>query len=443
MNHEGFINCCRLSLVALFFCLLSVVSSNLYSCPAFMHRADLGQIKTKIHAKDLSLYSYQESTKKWHLETLDIEKADRLSQIDMNSINNFEKDSIFEKNTRLVFEFPQSVTDRFNPDPSSPKDLKNLPCSNPSFIYEIYSPRYHSYLYLTDCKENSSSSKPIVLNDISQDLIYSSFFKFFHYPKNHVAFKNIEVISKDKTKFISAADNATLAVYLDIKYFLSIELGASNLFSQIRSWFTTPQQKIADVSFFWKLLFMDIDINMRATTSFYKESVFIPFQMNVPAESRDYLNKNSGSLYSWNVNDIISYDMSGETLPIFNLSDVKKAASSKLTQKFCHGKLCKFSLNGKGPDFNFTAYFAMEKKMVDLGFFPFLVTDEAKARHDLGWDSKINPALKNRIGIYMNVSGLRTGDYYWDFWIDVDKDRTNLPAVCPTPIKVSPIFISG
>ena len=408
-----------------------------------MYFKDLGNIKSKIQTKDLSLYSYSEKAHTWKKENLDIEKVDKLSQIDMNSINNTESNSIFDKNTRLVFEFSSPSTDRFNPDPSS-KEAQNLPCSKPSFMYEIYSPRFHSYLYLTDCGgPSTASSQPSVFNDIKKDLIYSSFFKFFHYPRNHVAFKEIEVISKDKSKFISAAKNSVLTIYLDIKYFLTIELGASSLYSQVRSWFTSPQQKIADASFFWELLFMNIDINMSSTVSFYKESVFIPFKMNVPAEARNYLNKTSGSLYSWDTNDIISYDMSGSSIPIFDINDIKNSTLVKTGQKFCQKNRCKFSLNGKGPDFNFSAYFAMDKSMIDLGFFPYLVKDEAEARKDLGWDSELNNSRKNRIGIYLNVAGLKAGNYSWDFWIDVDKDRTNLSAVCPSPIKISPVFISG
>lgn len=449
MSHEGLVA----SKVRFIFIssslvfLLSIILPffDLLSCPSFLTFKDLG-ISSKIETKNLFLFSYSESKKAWNRVHFDIENVDSLSQINMDSINNPESAPIFDDNLRVVIEFDQNIDmDRFSTNILSEKK-DQFACKDYSFIYELYSPQHHSYLYLSDCKDPIPPSEQTdsVFNDTSKDLVYSTFFKYFHYPKNHVAFKEISVISQDKTRFISAANNARLSIFLDIKYFLSLELGASTLYSQVKSWGKTPIQNIADLIFFWKLLFMDIDIKMSATSSFYKESVYIPFKMNVPVEAKDYLNKTSGSLYSWATNNIISYDSSGSSIPIFKIENIKKPHIKDIEQKFCNQKTCKFSLNGSGPDFNFSAYFAMNRSMVDLGFFPYFVTDEAAARSELGWDSKINSSLGKRVGIYLNISGLKAGDYSWDFWIDVDKNKNTkkISLVCPSPIRVSPVFIS-
>jgi hypothetical protein len=55
--------------------------------------------------------------------------------------------------------------------------------------------------------------------------------------------------------------------------------------------------------------------------------------------------------------------------------------------------------------------------LVRRGMFPWFVPDVKALQNDMKWSLPSSLDLKNRVGLYFEVSGLPKGSHPWDFWI--------------------------
>jgi hypothetical protein len=59
----------------------------------------------------------------------------------------------------------------------------------------------------------------------------------------------------------------------------------------------------------------------------------------------------------------------------------------------------------------------MNRSLVEKGLFPWFVPDVAAATESMGWSFRRGFDSKNRVGIYLEMSGLPEGSHPWDFAI--------------------------
>ena len=57
----------------------------------------------------------------------------------------------------------------------------------------------------------------------------------------------------------------------------------------------------------------------------------------------------------------------------------------------------------------------LPRQVVELGMFPWFVSDIGAATKEMGWKLPEKLDLKNRVGIYFEVSGRPKGSHPWDF----------------------------
>ena len=227
----------------------------------------------------------------------------------------------------------------------------------------------------------------------------------------------------DGVNYNEASRDAEMVIYLNIKRFFSVRFESNDIESRILSYEFKEDELLISADFFWRLLFMRLNMKLAAAVSFRERRVHIPMIVSVPVEARNYLHRGSGSLYTWATDPKdVKFDFDPKHAPLFDLERTRNNREEhiKTGLQYCNDSdQCSYSMRGTSFGVPFVMEFVMPKQLVENGFFPQIVRDPASLKRGLRWYS--NPRVgENRIGMYMELSDLTRGEFKWDFFIHVD-----------------------
>jgi hypothetical protein len=180
---------------------------------------------------------------------------------------------------------------------------KKWPFKRPEVLYEIEFKK-------TDVQEKNGAiylgiyfkdppplaKETYVQFDIEQEQVLTAKYRYLFNTKNYLVVRgvNIEEPQKKEEQIILSS-----AVYmkLDMKYFLTLNLGHSDIESELDAYKIGPIRVIARVNFDYKVLKMKFDLGMYTEVSFFSNSVNLPAIIDNPMDGKKSLNRGSYFYY--------------------------------------------------------------------------------------------------------------------------------------------------
>jgi len=131
--------------------------------------------------------------------------------------------------------------------------------------------------------------------DLDNAQIITSRYRYLFNSKNYLVVRGIDVEKPQGEEQIIMSS----AVYmrLDMKYFLTLNLGHSDIESELDAYKIGPVRVIARVNFDYKILKMKFDLGMYTEVSFFSNSVNLPAVIDNPLDGKKSLNKGSYFYY--------------------------------------------------------------------------------------------------------------------------------------------------
>lgn len=199
----------------------------------------------------------------------------------------------------------------------------------PDFLYEVVfrrniiengkSEMKEAAIYVGIYRQNPPplSNESYVKFDIKQEEVLTKKYRYLFNTKNYLVVRgvNIEEPGNIEQKIIMSS-----AVYmkLDMKYFLTLNLGHSDIESNLDAYKVGPIRVIARVNFDYKILKMKFDLGMYTEVSFFSNSVNLPAIIDNPLDGKKSLNKGSYFYYG-----LALVDNPKDLTPKSNMPDFK------------------------------------------------------------------------------------------------------------------------
>jgi hypothetical protein len=226
---------------------------------------------------------------------------------------------------------------------------------------------------------------------------------------NYMLFDFIELGHNSK----KVASNSDIYIKSDIRNFFTLHFSSDRIESRLMNHRQENFAQLATLGFYLRVLFLKLTLDLRTDVSFYPESAIIPMVMNLPVDASKNLNRKSGILYSFQLDSSLKRDQLNMNLPLLNperlMSDYQKDGMSR-----CH-EHCKFELEVPGGEKNLKMSIDIPKSLVEFGLFPWFVDNVEFYKDVMEWSLNSNLDLKNRVGLYFEISGLPRGSHEWNF----------------------------
>lgn len=158
-------------------------------------------------------------------------------------------------------------------------------------------------VYYRTPPEQTNSQKNYVVWNIKDAQVTTNRYRYSFDPKNYLVVRGVEVVRKnDKGEFVfePMIDSSTMAVKVDLKYFVTLNLNHRDLNSRLDAYKSGPIRSIIRVSFTYKLLNINFELGMYTEISFFANAVFLPAIFYNPVDGPLRLNRGSGFYYGFN-----------------------------------------------------------------------------------------------------------------------------------------------
>ncbi len=242
--------------------------------------------------------------------------------------------------------------------------------------------------------------------------VRSSQYSYKFKTDNQMLFQSIAI--KGKPDQVLATDS-DLYIKADIKNFFTLNFQSTDIESKIISKRIEPSVALASLGFYLKVLFFKIVLDLTTDVSFFENSANIPMIMTLPIDASKRLNRRSGVLYSFKLGDGLDTKSIAAGMPLLIPSFLDGDFVGD-GLKFCASE-CAYNLRIPMKNKSALMEIILPREVVELGMFPWFVDDVAAISEQMDWNIPSHVNLKNRIGIYFEVSKLPEGSYPWDFWI--------------------------
>jgi hypothetical protein len=274
-------------------------------------------------------------------------------------------------------------------------------------------------VWISSCNEDvlqrlPDKSSRIVFNP-NQNSVASRYYNYGYKSFNQMLFDKIETKQSKLDPASLIAEDSDLYIRADVKNFFTLNFHSDELESKLEQYRIDNLIALANLSFYLRVLFFKLSMDLKTDVAFFEDSAYIPMVLTLPVNAGKHLHRKSGVLYSFRVPDLVAPEKIVSHMPILDPSafdgNYKGAASG-----YC-SDLCKFSLTMPTKTSSLTMELALKKDLVDHGLFPWFVSDVSKFQTAMKWKlpSKLN--LKNRVGLYFEMSEMPKGSHPWDFWI--------------------------
>jgi hypothetical protein len=271
-------------------------------------------------------------------------------------------------------------------------------------------------VWLASCDENTisriSPNTHRVVFEPKTSTVASRFYRYTFKPTNHMLFDR--VIFSDKMSTVVASDS-DLYIRSDIKNFFTLNFNSKDIESRLEQQRAESLSQLASLGFYLRVLFFRLTLDLRTDVAFFESSANIPMVMTLPVNASKRLNRKSGVLYSFKLGKGVDATKLRAAMPILN-PDLLGQDISQIGLSSCD-RLCEYMLEiptlGKSLELRITVSPELAKK----GLFPWFVADVKSLEKAMNWSLPPSLDLENRLGLYLEVSGLPKGSHPWDFWM--------------------------
>lgn len=405
-------------------------------CPAFLSQRDLPLRFDKVPRNQWALFSLTKAkglTSQWQAIDLQIDPIDGRGKMEFFSTASQWQTKNLGYNDRLAFHI-EEFGERYH-------SKMKRPCGSKRMVELSSGTNPRRYAYLAICEKpvlrELGRKKWPVLHDGAAHSLVSDDYTYQYLPTNHLMFESITVKDSGQSEGVVPARGSELSIRGDVKNFFTMNFDHSDVESNLKNIRKGPLGVVGILTFYLRVLFFRVNLNLFTEISFFKNSVYVPMLLNLPVDPQERLHPSSGFLFTWeNPGGETRYQSGEGAFPVLDAKLVKTGASSLLqnAEPYCEGSRCLFTLRGQKKHIHWALRFAIHKERVKQGFFPQFVSDSFQAKKSLGW-KKVNDHDRGRVGIYFEVSGLPKGRHPYDFWILLARNQ-EANIRCPAPISV-------
>lgn len=255
-----------------------------------------------------------------------------------------------------------------------------------------------------------------VVVDMKQGVLESKDYRYTFKPKNNMLFETI-ALKRSDASVVKLAHDGDLLIYADVKNFFSLQFDSGDIESLMRSTRVEDFGALATIQFYLKILFFKITLDLDTDVAFFRSSAHIPMVLTVPKDAEKSLNPRSGILYSFVLEEGVTFDPTSK-MPLF---DPKADQTSGGMAGFCDDNSCNYTVRFKQDTQGRTSEFSMElllpKVLVARGMYPRYVEDAVSHKKNMGWSFSKKQQSERRSGLYFEVSRLPAGEHAWDLWL--------------------------
>jgi hypothetical protein len=405
-----------------------LVPAQVFSCPAYLNRDSFTPDLPSQARNTFALFTWSGS--EWTQHPLQIDPANRDARLLFFDDGEQFQDWELSAKDRISF-----LMDRFDKRVGS---SVTPPCKT-DFIYEIKDTN-GKYVYLAACDKDMTSGFVVehpIVHDKDQLTVKAKFYDYKYHEQNHMMFDDILVRPPGVEPF-SAGGDSIQRIRADVKRFFTLNFTNDDVESKLIRTRGGPLALLGQLTFFLRILFFKIDLQLQTVVSFFEDSVHMPLTINMPVDTSKRTNPGTGMIFSWQVPEGVVWDQKLSTMPVANAEVIKKGfkALGKTGLKNCRGSSCFFSLVGTLKGFQWSTEFKIPRRLVQSGFFPMFMADTSKTLVDVGWD-KEGQYGENQVGIYYETSGLTKGQHDFDFWIKIGSKNKSVERDCPHPVSAT------
>ena len=307
---------------------------------------------------------------------------------------------------------------------------ESLPCQG-EVVFEVSNKKSNRFAYLTSCAFafDSARSPSMLQFSPAKSLIESPSYSYKFDKNNYLQFEEVKVFSNGPEPLL--IKNSKMFVYADIKRFFDVQFGAGDIRSELVNYRIGDISHLANLSFYLKFLFFEINLDLSLNAAFYNQSGSIPMVLTAPYAPKDYLNPGSGVLYTWQKPSSRGIRELPE-MPRFNPEDLL-ASNKRIDQvlsQYCEKQKCFFAYKVSNGPHSIGLQFILAKQLVKKGFFPTYIEAVKEHADEMGWDGEA--AEEGRRAIYFEISGLPEGEFFWDFWVQFNEAGQSF---CPENVE--------
>lgn len=324
-------------------------------------------------------------------------------------------------------------TDRFGA--RRPTQLQ-LPC-HAKTLFEIISDT-NRYGYLAICTDQDTPTKLVAINHSrSQRLVTAEKYKYRYQATNHLIFEELSLVQDNRgSPNLVLGTNSDQYLRVDIRNFFTLNFNSDDIKAIINTEGRGPLTLMGNLSFFLRILFFQIELELEPVVLFFKDSIYMPMVIYIPLNARKYLNPLSGLYYTFTKGSDVILDQNNG-LPKFDPGIIKRGYRelAEVGISYCRKTMCHFNVQGKLGKTHFSLSLNIARSLVASGFFPLLITDVHKLKQRLDLD--ISSSSTQRMGIYFETSGLTPGPKEWDFWLRFSAQKSKLKESCPAKVRLT------
>ena len=254
---------------------------------------------------------------------------------------------------------------------------------------------------------NSSAYR--VSYDQASTQISSRFYNYKFKKNNHMLFDAVTI--KSEQDFVVARDSH-LYIRSDIRNFFTLNFSSNDIQSELKRKRFDPLAAFASLSFYLRVLFFKITLDLTTDVGFFESSANIPMVMTLPLNAYDRLHRKSGVLYNFRLGEGVDPQSIKVKMPTLKAQEISNSFEA-IGLKYCSDQ-CSYELEVPTPMKPLRMRINIARQLVEKGLFPWFVDDVSRLRGDMKWDLDDH---RGRVGLYFEVSKLPKGSHPWDFWL--------------------------
>lgn len=156
--------------------------------------------------------------------------------------------------------------------------------------------------------------------DIEKEQVLTTRYRYLFNKKNYLVVRGVDIEKGDNDKQIILSSSVYMK--MDMKYFLTLNLGHSDIESELDAFKVGPVRVIARVNFEYKVLKLKFDLGMYTEVSFFTNAVYLPAVIDNPIDGKKSLNKESYFYYG-----LALVDNPKDLQPKSNMPDFKSGGT--------------------------------------------------------------------------------------------------------------------
>jgi len=405
------------------------------ACPAYLTAGE--SILSRVPRENLQLFviTDHKSPTPWRAVGVQVDPMDADGYID------------FPKNADWRRKYLQA-TDRLAMRVEKFESLKwqasdGLPCGATNVV-EIFDPKHPEHrAYLAGCAQSQSNAlKFPVQIDESKMQVTSDSYEYHYNPANHLMFSRVLARDQKTNTMLAVSSDSEQHIRADVRKFFTLNFKSKDILSKLHDVRQGALGLVGRLSFYLKILFFKIDLELSTGVSFFTDAVHVPMVIFFPVNSVEYVYPGTGLLFDWlSATDVVHWDIKPESMPALQPEMVLKSPEdlSKLGLNYCDATTCRYEMAGKVGEQRFAMLFRIPRPLVELGFFPLYVAKSAEAKVGLKWIKKMDDSALGRMGFYFETSRLPAGGHQWDLWIRLG--GVSAPGdECPRVVKFGTVL---